>query len=57
MSTENLYNKRSTGATPWFDNKVRGDIPNRIGADKANGNAGGYVRPESLVTPPLPNNK
>jgi hypothetical protein len=50
MSDKNamLYNKRQSGATPWFDNKVRGEIPFGVRPDGANGNAGGYVRPEEL---------
>jgi hypothetical protein len=56
-----LYNKRASGATPWFDNKVRNEIPFGVKPDGVNGNAGGYVRSEdiksNLVKQALPTKK
>jgi hypothetical protein len=51
MSDKNamLYNKRAVkGLTPWFNNRARGEMPMAVKADPANGNAGGYVRPEEI---------
>jgi hypothetical protein len=57
--TKMLYNKRASGANPWFNGTPRGESPMAIKSDPANGTAGGYVRPEeirsNLVKQALPN--
>jgi hypothetical protein len=43
------FTKRQSGAKPTFDHVRYGDVVNRIGADKSNGNAGGEVRSEHFL--------
>jgi hypothetical protein len=50
--TTMIYNKRSTGATPWFNGQVRGEMPFGVKPDGGNGNSGGYVRPENFINGP-----
>jgi hypothetical protein len=49
MSNDSMqFSKRQSGARPEFDHVQYGDVVSRVGADKANGNAGGEVRPDAL---------
>jgi hypothetical protein len=44
-----IYRKTSTGASPNFGHVKYGQTTARIGADKADNNAGGYVSPEKFT--------
>jgi hypothetical protein len=46
------FTKTKSGAKPTFDHVRYGDVVNRIGADRSNGNAGGEVRPEKFINGP-----
>jgi hypothetical protein len=43
------FTKNDTVAKPTFDHVKYGEVVNRIGADKSNGNAGGEVRPSDYI--------
>jgi hypothetical protein len=47
------YLKRSTGATPLFDGERHGTVNRGIGADRANGPAGGEIRREKFANDPM----